>query len=337
MLPRERVLAALSFQPPDIVPLEYHASPAGFVDHGAALRDLWDRNPDDFGPPHRFAIPDVDPGPRAWRDAWGIEWAEKSYGAGGLPTRRPLADWSAFEHFRTPPVPEPYGEAFESERARSQIHRQQYFQKTAWISLFELMHALRPFEDVLMDIASDAPEIGRLADVLTEHHLAHIRYLLARGVDAIQFGDDFGTQSGLMLSPKLWRDFFAPRYLELMRPIKAAGAKVFFHTCGAAGGLLEDIAALGVDAVWPQLNTYDLDWLARFSRQSKLAIALHPDRGELMIRSTPDAVRRYVAMLAETFQVDRGGTWFYVEIDRGFPFANVAALAQAIASLRQCG
>ena len=137
-----------------------------------------------------------------------------------------------------------------------------------------------------------------------------------------------------MLSPRMWRSFFQPRYAVLIQAIKRAGVKVFFHSCGKVQDLLEDIAGLGVDAIWPQLNAYDLPWLARFCWGAKVAIALHPDRGELMIRSRPDDVKRYVRRLAEIFTVDCGGAWFYVEIDRGFPFENVEALTETIAELR---
>ena len=233
-----------------------------------------------------------------------------------------------------PALPALSGPEFEEARARAEAHRQKFFLKSGWISLFELMHSLRRFEDVLMDIATGTAEIHALADRITEYHLGYINYLLARGVDAVQFGDDFGTQSDLMLSPRMWRSFFAPRYATLIRPIKAAGVKVFFHTCGKAQALLPDIAALGVDAIWPQLNAYDAGWLARFSRESRIAVALHPDRGGLMIRSKPDEVRRYVSTLAEDFEVDRGGAWVYGEVDRGFPFENVVALTTTIAELR---
>jgi uroporphyrinogen decarboxylase len=332
---RERVLAALEFRSPDVVPVEYHASPAGFVDHGEKLRRLWNEHTDDFGPAGRFRIPAVEPGPRTWCDAWGVEWREQSFGAGGLPVSRPLTGWHSLEALRTPPVPAMSGAGFESERLRAACYREEYFLKSGWISLFELMHSLRPFEDVLMDIATNDPNIARLADRLTEYHLAYIDYLLARGVDAVQFGDDFGTQTELMLSPQLWRRFFRPRYEVLIRRIKRAGAKVFFHTCGHVCGLLDDIAELGVDAIWPQLNTYDLARLASFCREAGVAIALHPDRGELMIRSSPDEVRSYVRSLARIFEAGRGGGWFYVEIDRGFPFDNVVALTMTIADLRR--
>ncbi|MCL4401333.1 MAG: hypothetical protein M1436_01530 [Acidobacteria bacterium] len=334
MLPRERVFAVLEFRPPDVVPVEYHASPAGFSEHGRKLRELWKRCPDDFGPEDRFPIPDSTPFTGVRRDAWGVLWHEKAFGAGGIPVQRPLDDWQAWPDFRFPAPPACQGPLFEGERARSACHRRRFFQKSGWVSLFELMHALRRFEDVLVDIATGAPEIHRLADHLTEYHLAYVHYLLARGVDAVQFGDDFGTQADLILSPKLWRSFFKPRYTELIKPIKRAGKKVFFHCCGNARGLLGEFADLGVDALWPQLNVYDLAELARFSRQAKVAVALHPDRGDLMIRATPHAVRRYVARLAEVFDTASGGAWFYVEVDRGFPFENVVALTETIAGLR---
>jgi hypothetical protein len=316
------------------VPLEYHASPAGFVQHGEKLRRLFNAHPDDFGPVDRFPIPEGCEGPREWTDEWGVTRREEVFGAGGIAFKRPLDDWAAWPDFRVPALPTMSGPEFESERARAALHRTDFFLKSGWISLFELMHALRRFEDVLMDIATDSVEIHRLADRITEYHLAYVKYLLARGVDAVQFGDDFGTQSDLMLSPKMWRRFFAPRYAVLIQVIKQSGAKVFFHTCGKAQALLGDIAALGVDAIWPQLNAYDLRELAHFSRESGVAVALHPDRGELMIRSCADEVRNYVRNLAETFDVDRGGAWFYVEVDRGFPFENVVALISTIAEMR---
>ncbi len=334
MLPRQRVFAALDFRAPGVVPLEYHASPAGFVEHGERLRRLLLACPDDFGPPDRFPIPNAAAGPREWRDEWGVVRREEAFGAGGIPYERPLDDISKAASFRLPLLPACSGAAFDSERARVAAHRREYFEKSGWISLFELMHSLRRFEDVLMDIATDRTEIHELADRLTEHQLAQIGYLAARGVDAIQFGDDFGTQNELILSPRTWRSFFEPRYRALVKAAHQAGAKVFFHTCGNVRRLLDDIAELGADAIWPQLNAYDPRWLSAFSRDRRVALALHPDRGEMMIRSTPEQVRNYVRELVETFAVNGGGSWFYVEIDRGFPFENVEALVETIASLR---
>ena len=208
MLPRERVFAALDFRPPDILPLEYHASPSGSFEHGERLHQLWERYPQDFGLTSVF--PHAGPEPR-WvdaqgrycevrRDEWGVVWEHLIFGAAGHPLERPLDDWSNLDRYQPPPDPVTSGPEFERERARAQCHQQRYFHKSGWINLFEVMIAVRRFEDVLMDIASDTTEINRLADLITDYQLKRVHYLLARGVDAIQFGDDFSTQFDLMMS-----------------------------------------------------------------------------------------------------------------------------------------
>lgn len=37
------------------------------------------------------------------------------------------------------------------------------------IRIFEILRAVRRFEDVLIDLIDDSPEINRLADVITEY------------------------------------------------------------------------------------------------------------------------------------------------------------------------
>jgi uroporphyrinogen decarboxylase len=342
MSPRERVFAALGFAGPDVVPVEYHASPAGSYEHGEKLHRLWERYPSDFGASEDF--PRAGPDPQ-WvdqdghyselrRDEWGVLRKHNTFGVVGHPLERPLDDWAGLSAFRLPPLPATSGPDFERAQARARRHRQCYFLKSGWISLFEVMHAVRRFEDVLMDIAIDAPEINRLADRIMEHQTSVIGYLLRRGVDAIQFGDDFATQSTLMLSPAVWRRFFKPRYAVLMKPIQDSGKMVFFHSCGCGRRILEDLAELKVDAIWPQLNAYNNSELAKFCREARVAIALHPDRGDLMSKGTPDQVRQAIYKIAEPFALPDGGCWFYVEIDSGFPFDNVKALVETIGSLR---
>ena len=187
MLPRERVFAALNFQPPDILPLEYHASPSGSFEHGEQLHLLWERYPQDFGLTSAFAhaAPEsrwVDAHGRyreVRRDEWGVVWEHLIFGAAGHPLARPLDDWANLDRYQPPPDPVTSGPQFECERARAQCHRQRYFHKSGWINLFEVMIAVRRFEDVLMDIASDTPEINRLADLITDFILSiSLRYCL---------------------------------------------------------------------------------------------------------------------------------------------------------------
>ena len=48
MTSRERVRAALAFEPVDKAPLEYHRCGRGLYEHGEALRSLIKAHPGDF-------------------------------------------------------------------------------------------------------------------------------------------------------------------------------------------------------------------------------------------------------------------------------------------------
>jgi len=322
--------------------VEFHPSPAGMWEHGEKLRDLMRLHGQDFGDPADFPLARPDP---KWfdasgryhareRDQWGTVWEFLVFGIAGHPVERPLDDWNGWGDWRTPPAAASEGCEFEAARRKAMAHRERYFLKDGWISVFEVMHAVRRFEDVLADLATDGSEINRLADAIVEHRLREIRYLLERGVDAIQFADDFGTQTGLMISPGTWRRFFRPRYARMLEPVRAAGVRAFFHSCGMVRDLLEDFASLGFAAVWPQAPLYDARELARTCRSLGMAVAIHPDRAHLMTRGTPEKIREAVLRLADDFRSGEGGSWFYVEIDNGFPWVNISSLVSTVGELR---
>lgn len=342
MTPRERVFRALDFQPPDRPPVEYHPSPAGLHEHACALRDLMIEYGQDFGDPRCFPMPAPLPGEisedgrfyKRYTDVWGAEWEATMFGIAGHPYKRPLDDWGNWAAWSPPAGPDLSEATIAPHRIAADAHRARYFLKGGWINIFEAMHSVRRFEDVLMDLAMDEPEINRLADSIVGYQAKQVAWQLALGADAIQFADDFGTQSGLLVSPAVWRRFFRPRYRELIQPVKQAGTRVFFHSCGMVRDLLDDLAELGVDAIWPQVALFNARQLAQRCRSLGMAVAIHPDRSHLMTTGRPEQVRESVLRLADEFQIGQGGSWFYVEIDNGFPFANVKALIETIAQLR---
>ena len=343
MLPRERVNAAIEFRAPDILPVRIFAAPGGLYEHGQRLADLIRACGHDFGdlaglaPPEPPPASDFDPDGRyhAIRtDDWGTTWEYRIFGVWGHPIAWPLNDLGNLDAYRAPAPPLPEGPGFEAAKAAADAHRERYFLLGGGASIFEKLHSIRRFEDVLMDIAADTPEIHRIMDLIVANAEGHIRYSLALDVDGVAFGDDYGTQEAPLVSPAVWRRFFKPRYQALFEPVRRAGKRIFFHTCGQVGPLLEDLRELGVDVIWPQLTAFDVPELARRCRDLGLTVELHPDRGELMQRSTPAQVRDYVRRLLDTFQTASGGSWLYIEIDPGFPFANAEALIETAGEMR---
>ncbi|MDR2257735.1 MAG: hypothetical protein LBE14_01150 [Treponema sp.] len=339
---RERVRAAMAFKKPDHVPVQYYYCPVGYYEHGDKLNDLYASLEGDFAPFTRVAPPvlpasDFDETGRYHafkRDEWGVLWEFRIFGIAGIPKEFPLADPEKIRSYTAPPAPDPPGDiAGAREKALADRH-DGYYQLRGCGSLFERMIALRPEAEVLCDLISDEPYIHELADIITEYDAALVKGAVAAGADGVSFGDDYGTERDLIMSPALWRAFFKPRLKELFKPAADAGLDIFFHSCGYVWELLPDFAEIGVTSVWPQLPAYDMKKLADRCRELHLAVAVHTDRARTMTSGSPGEVRDLVLREYETFRLYDGGGWFYIEADNGFPWANLESLVHTIKEIR---
>ena len=344
MLPRDRVDAALRFTTPDRIPLQVHPSPAGLYEHGQKLLDLMRACGSDFGDAHLVTLPeppgkedfDTDGRYHAIRtDAWGTTWEYRIFGIWGHPIEWPLNDLSRLAAWKAPDPPPVSGPRFAEAKAIADLHRRTWHLVGDGGALLETLRWVRRFESILMDIEDDTPEINRIADIVNGYNRALVRHALLLEADSIGFGDDIGTQNSLMISPSAFRRFLKPRYEALFAPILAAHRRILFHSCGQISAALDDLREVGVTALWPQLPLYDAAELAARCRQLGIAVLLHPDRGDLMQRASPGQVRDYVLRLLETFDTAHGGSWLYIEIDPGFPWANVEALFQVAMEVRR--
>ena len=176
--------------------------------------------------------------------------------------------------------------------------------------------------------------INKLADAIIDYDAAALRCAIEAGCDGVSFGDDYGTQYTMLMSPEMWRSFFKPRLKRLFAPAVEAGLDIHFHSCGMVRPILEDLADIGVTSVWPQLPAYDMQDLASLCRSLGLAVAIHTDRAITMTHGTPQQVRDLVLREYDTFKMQDGGSWFYIEADNGFPYENLEALVNTVRELR---
>jgi hypothetical protein len=329
----------MRFQPVDRAPLQYYYTPVGYYEHGEKLNALYASLPGDFEPYIKKPIPspppsDFDEGGfyHAFeRDAWGTVWDKRIYGVAGIPCEYPLKRAEDVPGFAFPERP-----AFDLIVARERIQawqREHYYLANAG-SLFERLISLRPQEDVLCDIALGDPLINELADRIIAYHAEDMRRAIESGADGVSFGDDYGTERGMLMSPNMWRAFFKPRLRRLFQTAVDAGLDIVFHSCGMILPILKDLKEIGVTAIWPQLPAYDMHHLAATCRELKLAVAIHTDRANAITFGTPDQVRALVSREYGIFDMANGGSWFYVEADNGFPFENIDALVTTIARWR---
>ncbi len=337
MTPRERMLKAFAFDGPDRLPVYYHPSPAGLYVHGQKLIDLFRAYPPDN--PITF---DTIPQPPAEafdadgryhefkKDDWGTVREYRIFGVWGHPHEYAIPSADRMDAYELPPPAACRGEAFEQAKQHTAELKKQYLVWGTGASLFEPLCGLRPFEDVLVDVTVGEPATMRLLDRLVDRCRRQLEYAVATGADVVMFADDWGTQDSLLVSPAVFGRVFKPRLASLMEPVKRAGVKVFYHSCGAVHPLYGDLVDVGIDGLWHQIGLYDAEGLAKEAAANRTVLFLHMDRQRLVPRGTPHEIRETVKRYRDIHMRLGGGAIFYVEIENDAPFENVEALVKAV-------
>ena len=165
------------------------------------------------------------------------------------------------------------------------------------ILLFERAWSLRGMENLFFDMYNDEEFVEVLLDKITSYNLEIIGEALKYDFDGFYFGDDYGQQHGILMSPVIWRKFFKPCLARMFEPIKRKGLPVMLHSCGNIELILPDLIEIGLDVyqtVQPEI--YDLEKLKKnygselcfygaVSTQKTLAFA-EPDELKTVIRNT---------------------------------------------------
>jgi len=120
-----------------------------------------------------------------------------------------------------------------------------------------LMNALqmRGYDQFFMDLAIDTP----FAEALMDRILKTLKEMWSRYMDEVgeyvqlaYVTDDLGSQTSLLISPRMFRQLLKPRMKELHDHIKGcADVQLMFHTDGAVLPLVDDFLEMNVDILNP--------------------------------------------------------------------------------------
>lgn len=142
-------------------------------------------------------------------------------------------------------------------RAARRLYEETEYALFGWFggSLFEGAQFARGWLQWLIDLYRNPAFATALVEKLARAARENLeRYLDAVGeyVDVVGFGDDFGTQQGLQISPETYRRFIQPYQRELYSLVHTrTRAKVFLHSCGSIYDIIPDLIAAGVDILNP--------------------------------------------------------------------------------------
>jgi uroporphyrinogen decarboxylase len=118
-------------------------------------------------------------------------------------------------------------------------------------SLYERAWTMRGMEPLLMDFVENPEFAHELLDRICDYNIAHVTKALEYDIDAVHFGDDWGSQHGLIMGPRLWKKFIQPRLKRMYDVVLAAGKFVSIHSCGDVDELFDPLLDIGLSCFNP--------------------------------------------------------------------------------------
>jgi len=255
-------------------------------------------------------------------------------GTMGHPVEPSLPDWESADALRPPPLRE--ADRLAAAPAYFELCEDRYRLASLDLSGFTVYTLIRGFENSMTDFLVEPERAGRLLDMIFDWECAMMSLVAKAGFHGIHFADDWGTQSGLMISPALWRKLFKPRYQKQFAWARRLGLETWFHCCGNLTELVEDFHEIGVDVLnIAQPNVVDVPLVSSRLR-GKQCFLIPMSYQTVSISGTPDEIYAEAQRLYDLLGTGRGGFIGYVEeySCMGMSAENYRACAESFRRLR---
>ena len=253
--------------------------------------------------------------------------------------RNPLARARSFDDLCEFPFPDP-GAPYDVEGLAQQVEAIHARGQAAGGNLphlggelFEAAWRLRGLENFLLDLLERPTWAHFLLDQLASLARRNAGALARAGVDLLALDDDVGMPQTMMISPKLWREFFKSRLESIIvaaRTIKP-DLRFLYHSDGYFEPIIGDLMEIGVDAINPlQPDHMDAVKIRRLFG-TRLALWGTVGRHTTFSHAHPDEIRREVQLRIET--LGRAGLILcpaYDVDEPDIPWENVSAFLHAV-------
>jgi hypothetical protein len=334
---RENWLRAVEFRHPEWIPCRVELSPLNWRQYRGAAEEIALAHPRVFAPMEAGGrdYDEMPPGHEAgyYRDNWGCLWHIVDEGMIGQVVENPLADWGDLATYEPP---DPLTTAMWGERdwaeAEQELNRARAQGRIAWgdcESVFDRMYFLRGFDNLMIDIAEDRPELYQLVDLVETYARNLAQQWIGMGVDLVSFHTDLATQRGLMISPAAFRRVLKPMFTRIFTDCRDAGVHVFLSTDGRVVDIVDDFIECGVSVHDPQLRANTLDGIVR-AYKGRLCAEVDLDRQGIPHMTTAE-IRRMVRDVTVQMGAPEGGLMLIGYVyGADIPLENIEALAEAM-------
>ena len=242
---------------------------------------------------------------------WGYHLEKLGDGTMGHPVEPRYKDLPNTEEIRVPELRE--SERMSALPAFQELTGDRYRLASLDLSGFTVYTLLRGFENAMQDFALEPDQFVEFFDRIIDFECELMRCAARHGFHGIHFADDWGTQSGLMVSPNMWRRLFKPRYARQFNLAHELGLHVWYHCCGEFLHIMEDFHEIGVDVLnIAQPNVNDIAEIGRRLR-GKQCFMMPISYQTVSIQGTPEEIHAEAQRLYDLLGTPKGGFIGYVE------------------------
>lgn len=198
---------------------------------------------------------------KQWEDEWHNVWKCLPNTTRGEVIEGVIKDWSELETYQMPrlDLSERYGNA----RKVFADHPDHYHLGFLGGFPFANMRYMRTVETFLADVLLYPDEVNKLQRMQVNLIKSCLNQWATTDCDGIIFGEDWGTQERLLVSPKLWHEMFEWGFREIIGHAQSVGIDIWMHSCGYIKDIIPTLVDIGVKVLQlDQPTLSSLDFLA---------------------------------------------------------------------------
>lgn len=201
-----------------------------------------------------------------------------------------------------------------------------------WVGdLWERATFMRGMENSLLDVSMNPDFMGNLLEGIKNYILETMKISFGRfDYDCIAVSDDYGIQTGMIMSPESWRNLIKPRLEEIYNLAKQNDRFIFHHSCGQIYPIIPDMIEIGLDILHSiQPEAMDIYRLKReFGKDLTFCGGINTQ--QLLPKGTPQEIRDEVKKLKEI--MGAGGGYILepgITVQADVPLDNLLALVDS--------
>lgn len=202
-----------------------------------------------------------------------------------------------------------------------------------WSCFFHLVADFFGMENYFIKMYEEPAIVEAVTEHVVDFYVqANDRFFAGLGdrADVMFFGNDFGTQLDLFISPDMFRKFVLPGFKKIIAVGKKYNKKILLHSCGSIYRIIPDLIDAGVDALHPiQAQATGMNANALEQYKKDLAFVGGIDAQSFFVQSTPEEIAREVERVRSILGPSIVISPSHERIMPNVTAANVLAMARA--------